>query len=614
VNRELDDDVLRVASAVADRSPIAWVVEESRRPELKEMFEQLRGLERLARIHEAPGLAPVALDDTVLQHRDEVETPAQWGPLRILARLGEGGFGTVYRAYDPSLQRDVALKLWRPSKVGRESYLREARRLARVRHPNILAVHGADEHDGLAGIWTDLLEGVTLEKALQQRGPFSAEEAALAGLELCRALAAVHAAGLVHRDVKTANVMREQGGRVVLLDFGATSEMIPSSDAGDDSVWGTPITMAPEQLRGETVGPKTDIYGVGVLLYRLVSGRYPYEADSLSGLRALHEKAEPVPLLDRRPGLPPAFVSVVHRAIARDPADRFQSIGALFQALAESVGLGARVSPIEERTTAKPRSGWIRPRLWISGVAAAGLFVTAAIFLMPKPRPSAPTTQPSRHEASGSLGEVTPPVASRGPADDPSEGMLTASTHLYRARGAEREELMPGSGVGIGDELFMEFECPDRAHVYVLNEDANGDVFVLFPIAGLSEQNPLAPGRSHRLPGRKGERLMNWGVSSKGGGGEVVIVIASRTPQPDLERDIAAFRRAAEASRPVYAQLSVQTTTVLRGIGQLVEAPEDHSPRAPARLSSALRTLPKAPGGGRSIWTWQIALRNTTQR
>src|SRR5262249_48722819 len=149
------------------------------------------------------------------------------------------------------------------------------RTLARVRHRNVLSVLGAARHDGRVGMWTELVSGETLEESLARRGRFGDTEAARVGIELCRAQAAVHAAGLIHRDVKTRNVMRAEGGRIVLMDFGSVTRWSPleSADAEAFRV-GTPLAMAPEQLSGAKLDPRADLYGLGVLLYRLVSGRY----------------------------------------------------------------------------------------------------------------------------------------------------------------------------------------------------------------------------------------------------------------------------------------------------------------------------------------------------
>ena len=159
-----------------------------------------------------------------------VEVPAAlgaWGDFRLLERVGHGGFGEVYRAWDPRLEREVALKLLLPNSVsGDEEYralLREARALASVQHPNIVHVYGIDRHDGRVGFWTDFVHGKTLSALIRAQGPFGYREAALIGLDVARALSAVHRTGLLHRDIKSENVMREEGGRILLMDFGLSS-------------------------------------------------------------------------------------------------------------------------------------------------------------------------------------------------------------------------------------------------------------------------------------------------------------------------------------------------------------------------------------------------------
>jgi len=246
-----------------------------------------------------------------------------WSHLRLLSKLGEGSFGEVYRAHDPVLDRLVALKLsksrWRPGEERR--YIEEARRLARVRHPNVVAVHGAEVHDGRVGLWTDLVEGETLEALLARSGPLPALEVARMGSELCRALAAVHAQALVHGDVKASNVMRDREGRVVLMDFGTVKEASP--DGGGTVVTrGTPLVLAPELLRGEPPTAAADLYSAGVLLYQLLTGRYPVEGASVGEVMRKHAAGAIVPLRDQRPGLPPGLTQVVEQALDGDPRRR----------------------------------------------------------------------------------------------------------------------------------------------------------------------------------------------------------------------------------------------------------------------------------------------------
>ncbi len=152
----------------------------------------------------------------------------RWGPFERLQRVGRGAFGEVYRAFDPTLQRHVALKLLLPRGLDRDaearSLLKEARAMARIRHPNVVPIYGVDQHHGRVGFWSDFVQGQTLSDVLATQGPLGPREAALVGIDVSRAVGAVHAAGFIHRDIKAGNVMRETGGRILLMDFGLTYE------------------------------------------------------------------------------------------------------------------------------------------------------------------------------------------------------------------------------------------------------------------------------------------------------------------------------------------------------------------------------------------------------
>jgi serine/threonine protein kinase len=263
----------------------------------------------------------------------------QWGRFVLLRKLGEGAYGDVYQAHDTQLDRDVALKLLKSSASSAATarrLLAEARMLARVRHPNVASVYGAGEHDGRAGMWMELVRGVNLEELLHARGPMSASEAALVGLDLCRALAAVHGAALVHRDVKASNVMREVGGRIVLTDFGAgrCRGLEPKRQLA-----GTPLYLAPEVLAGSEATVLSDIYSLGVVLFRLVTAGYPRRASRFGDLLDIRSAGTPTSLRDLRPDLPEAFVAAVEQALAFDPAARTQSAGALRAALGVVLGV-----------------------------------------------------------------------------------------------------------------------------------------------------------------------------------------------------------------------------------------------------------------------------------
>jgi serine/threonine protein kinase/tetratricopeptide (TPR) repeat protein len=323
-----------------------------------------------AAMNEDPTL-PIGVDQAARPEAPTVSTT--WGSFTLLARVGFGGFGEVYRAWDPHLQREVALKLLLPGAVGGEAeyeaMLREARALASVRHPNIVQVHGIDRQDGRVGFWTDFVRGKTLSVLVGEQGTFGAREAALIGLDVSRALSAVHRAGLLHRDIKAENVMREEGGRILLMDFG-----LSSLDQYQTNIAGTPNYMAPELFEGGQSSVATDLYAMGVLLYYLVAGDYPVKLGGLSATEALAMMSKRKPLMDLRPDLPESLLRTVSTAMEMDPARRFTSAGQLASALAESLGTPAPAD-VAAVSKERPRKKWKRE--WI--VAAAVL--TAAMVL-----------------------------------------------------------------------------------------------------------------------------------------------------------------------------------------------------------------------------------------
>jgi serine/threonine-protein kinase len=325
-----DDHLLALARAIDEETPIDWHAAEDSVPGdvAKAVLSELRVLHGLARVARDPDSATTTPTPVSGPGKGGPQEPAgSWGALTVFEEIGRGAFSRVYRARD-SLGRDVALKVFRdPTDSAR--LLDEGRRLTRVRHPNVVVVHGATEVDGQVGLWMELIRGRTLEDELKTRGAFSAEEARLIGLDLCRALAAVHEAGLVHRDVKAQNVMREQGGRIVLMDFGAGTE----AEAGDPSdVAGTPMYLAPEVFDGQPASRLSDIYSLGVLLYHLVTGSYPVSGSSRFEIQRAHSERRIKRLRDARPDLPEGFVQLVEAALA-EPGRRYQTAGELEHAL-----------------------------------------------------------------------------------------------------------------------------------------------------------------------------------------------------------------------------------------------------------------------------------------
>jgi len=298
----------------------------------------------------------------------------RWGPFEHLQRVGRGSFGEVYRAFDPTLQRHVALKLLLPGDRNREdelsALLREARAIARVRHPNVVPIYGVDRHEGRVGFWSDFVKGQTLADLVTTQGAMGPREAAMIGIDVCRAAGAVHAAGFLHRDIKAGNVMREEGGRILLMDFGLTHEHGTDKDSS-----GTPPYMAPELILGQPASIATDVYAIGVMLFYLLSKQYPVEGKNFAAIREAQASGKRRTLLDVRPDLPEPLARVVETAINPSPEKRFASTGQMIAALSEAIGLGA---PAASAPASSGRRGF---RTWMIApiVIAAALLLAAVI-------------------------------------------------------------------------------------------------------------------------------------------------------------------------------------------------------------------------------------------
>jgi serine/threonine-protein kinase len=286
------------------------------------------------------------------------------GRYRIEGRLGFGGMSTVHLALDLRLERQVAVKLLAehlaedPTFVSR--FQREAQAAARLVHPNIVQVFdsGQDETTGQYFIVMEYIEGQSCAEILRDDGWVDVDEAIAIIDQACEGLHYAHRHGVVHRDVKPGNLLRGREGDVKLADFGIAKATEQSSITQVGSVLGTAAYLAPEQARGEEAGPRADLYALGVVTYQLISGRLPYEANSLTEL-ALKQQQETPPLLDTLvAAVTPQLAEAVAISLALDPEDRYQTAREMGRALSEGAdGIapaarpGSRAAPATEATS-----------------------------------------------------------------------------------------------------------------------------------------------------------------------------------------------------------------------------------------------------------------------
>jgi serine/threonine protein kinase len=336
----MSDNVIdRAVEAVSDGVQVDWAAFETNAPNEadRECLRWLRLLGQIEELHrttsddvEADAMT-VAIDDGASSTRAE-QALETWGQYELHEMIGEGSFGAVYRAWDPQLESELAIKILHQKATDARltaNLLAEGRALARIRHPNVVRVLGIESNGDRMGLCMDFVRGQTLDDVIRSQGRMSAVEAVLVGQDVCAALAAVHRAHFVHRDVKAKNVIREHGGRFVLMDFGAGRDA--RSSARD--LIGTPVYMAPEVLEGSPASPGSDVYSVGVLLFNLVTGEYPVHGHSLDDLRIAHRQGDRRFLTEVRTDLPAPFVRTVERALSPNPSERYHTAAALLDDL-----------------------------------------------------------------------------------------------------------------------------------------------------------------------------------------------------------------------------------------------------------------------------------------
>ena len=547
------DDValLELASLIDEDQPIDWNSKEdvARGTEERAVLAELRVLAALTRVYRDPDA--IGGETAVDVPLDPDRPPANWAALTVLEQVGRGGFAKVYRASD-ALGRDVALKLFpvtpENSRALSGRVLREGSLLAKIHHRNVVVVHGVEQSDGFVGLWMEFIHGRTMEDELRARGPLSAEEATPIGVDLCQALAAVHGRGLVHRDVKAQNVMREDGGRTVLMDFGAGTELTTGLRPSFDMA-GTPLYLAPELFDGRSATRASDIYSLGVLLYRMVTREYPVQGADRSQIERAHREGRVRRLRDVRPDLPSGFIQTVERALSPDPDARYQTAGELEAALTE-----------KQQDPPKP---WLRIAAGLALVAVPVLWFVANQTRAPgNDSPASSTVVQSA---------PTPPPAAVVPS-------YTVQARLFRTRNGVEVPLTAETSLARDDKLSMQIEASTAVYVYLLNADDTQKSFRLFPLPHHQPDNPLSAAKMHRLPGEPGEY---WTVTTEGGR-EHFVILVTPTRIDAIEALVKTIPAVTEGR--AAAMLTTRDIGVLRSVGGLVRTTPTTKASEPALL------------------------------
>ena len=393
--------------------------------------------------------------------RPNTPLPESIGRFQIQEVLGRGGMGEVYKAFDPTLQRTVAVKTVRPD-IDRPDYLdrmmREAQACARLSHPNIVTVFEAGQDNGVVYIAMEYLQGKNLAEVLETRS-LSFEEKIRILSKVLEALHHAHDLNVVHRDIKPSNIHLQSDGTIKLMDFGLARVLVADTLTASGNVLGTPHYASPEQLRGEAVDRRTDIYSTGVMAYEMLAGRRPFEPDneSISSviLKVIQQPAAPMDTALSR--ILPEIESIVSRAMAKAPAERYQSAEDMRRALVNFLEQSkARITAIESRggstvirsssaetsssiptaiTAAPPApSSKSKTMMWAGGAAAAVLvgvlLIAAPSRSMEEPSPIAldTTAAPSPSATVTTSVPVNNPSPLTSPADAAPRAAAPAET------------------------------------------------------------------------------------------------------------------------------------------------------------------------------------------
>jgi tRNA A-37 threonylcarbamoyl transferase component Bud32 len=445
-----------------------------------------------------------------------LQLPAQFGDYELLEEIARGGMGVVYKARHRELQRTVALKMILDSILGdteaRERFRREAQAAAALDHPNIVALHDIGSHDGRCYFSMAYVDGPNLKRSVQQGGIPAPRDAVRLLLAVTEAVDFAHQHGIVHRDLKPENVLLDGEGRPRVTDFGLAKRSGPDDPAltADGAVMGTPTYMSPEQASGDVaaIGPRSDVYSLGGILYFLLTGQPPFRGKSATEVVAQVILSEPTPPRQLNPQAPPVLEEICLKCLNKDPEERYSSAAALADDL--------RAVPLSGESSKTVRVSWKggrsttpkkRGRLWLAIAAGAALLLALAAWLTVdrwawwKGGPPAEPTPADRPPALAVL-----PT----PKDLRKDFGLKATILVGNNLGKEMRPAEQGDGgvirVAPGQWVQLEIEVEKEAYVGVWTVEADGTVLQLFP-------NPEDP--NHQFKAGEKRRVPTQGTQAE---------------------------------------------------------------------------------------------------
>jgi serine/threonine-protein kinase len=401
------------------------------------------------------------------------------GRYRLLERLGRGGFGVVWRAEDAVLEREVAVKtlaLAAPDETALARFEREARALARLDHPNVVAVFDSGFDGGTAYMVMQLVSGPSLATVLAEEGPLPIDRELDYGAQAAAGLAAAHAAGLVHRDVSPANLLLDRGDVVKLVDFGIARLVEGSMTlTATGTVFATPGYVAPEQAEGRPADARSDLYALGCVLYALLTGDPPFLAEHPLGVIQQHLTQPPLPLPARRADVPAELDRLVRALLAKDPRDRPGDAGEVARRLeaVRRAGAATATVPLPQRPRG-PR--WGRAALLAAGIVLVALGAILATTLTGRggtpPRtaavPPTTTTPPPTATTSPTTTAATTPPPAAAASQTPAQAIAAARAAIAQAQSGGLIDPAAASDLGRRlDDIARALQHPnpnDAAH------------------------------------------------------------------------------------------------------------------------------------------------------